>query len=126
MEVGHQYQVFSYTLSYGQDCRLPQNWQELANFKTVKAAIENVLSGYNVSASFEMPEMPIILKAEAESKFINLFRRQGLQMSDEVRSKAKYIVDDPMIYSDSYVISGECFDLGLYNIDVNKACQISS
>lgn len=73
-----------------------------------------------------MPEMPIILKAEAESKFINLFRRQGLQMSDEVRSKAKYIVDDPMIYSDSYVISGECFDLGLYNIDVNKACQISS
>ena len=127
MEVGHQYQVFSYILSQtGQECRLPQNWQELANFKTVKAAIDSVLSNYNLSTSFNMPEMPVILKAEAEAKFVNLFRRQGLAMTEEVKTKAKNIVDTPQIYSDSYVISGECFDLGLYNIDVNKALQLFS
>lgn len=42
-----------------------------------------------------MPEMPVILKAEAEAKFVNLFRRQGLAMTEEVKTKAKNIVDTP-------------------------------
>ena len=42
-----------------------------------------------------MPEMPVILKAEAETKFVNLFRRQDLPMSEEIKTKAKNIVDNP-------------------------------